>query len=148
METNTPAGPATLKPLPWFQEIELVRRAHRRAVDQADKRARRIGFIEGLHDRDADELAVSFAGEPRVDDPEYGRIEGRDAFQEYVASKRDWLGAQNGSETTSVTTTSERTVEETLVRLAEGGERRYAIVSDLDADGLLVAIRVYQGPTT
>jgi hypothetical protein len=125
--------------LPWFQEIEAARVALQAPAPE------RIGFFEGIEGREADELLMSFAAGPRIDDPQRGRVAGEADFRAYVDTQREWLTAQQGFETTSVTAVQDRGVEEITVRLADGGELSVAVVSDLAPDGRLAAIRVYRG---
>jgi hypothetical protein len=125
--------------LPWFQEIEAARVALQAPAPE------RIGFFEGIEGREADELLMSFAAGPRIDDAQRGRIVDEAEFRAYVDTQREWLTAQRGFETTSVTQVQDRGVEEITVRLADGGELAVAVVSDLAPDGRLAAIRVYRG---
>ena len=101
--------------MPWFPERE----AGRVIVEPERERGTRLPFFEGLRERDAGELAESFAGSPVVDDPRHGRVEGREAFADYVAAMRRWiLDATTGAvETIRVTRTPGRAVEEVSVKL-------------------------------
>ena len=123
----------------WFQEIELGR-----ALPRARGEPARLGFLEGIARRDADELLASFSAQPLIDDPRHGRIEGEQAFRAYVVAMRGWLAQQRGIEPVALTSTDERTVEEVAVGLTgEHPELPVAIATDLAADGRIDAIRVY-----
>src|SRR5215210_4822948 len=90
--------------------------------------------------------AAAFAGEPVVDDPRHGRVEGADAFAAYVADVRAWLKDETAGliEPVRVTRSGRRSVEEVSVRLTGSHpELPVAVVSDLADDGRLSAVRVY-----
>jgi hypothetical protein len=69
--------------MPWFPELEMGR--------ALAARTERLPFFAGIEERDADQLARSFADAPLVEDPRHGRVEGRDAFARYVDATRRWL---------------------------------------------------------
>src|SRR5688500_17955069 len=79
----------------------------------------RVPFLEGILDRSPEQLAASFIGEPSIDDPRHGRVEGRDAFGRYVAAMRDWLTSETTGVVQDVRVTREagRFVEEAAVGL-------------------------------
>jgi hypothetical protein len=107
-------------------------------------RERRLGYFEGIARRNPQELRLSFANGPVIDDPRHGRVQGDNAFAEYVAATTDWLDQQQGVELVRLTVTAARTVEEVSVRLpGEHPELPVAIATDLADDGRIAAIRVY-----
>lgn len=120
-----------------------------RAISDTLRRAEdlpRLPFLEGILDRSPEQLAASFIGEPLVDDPRHGRVEGRDAFGRYVAAMRDWLTSETTGvvQDVRVTRAAGRFVEEVAVGLpGDHPELPIAVVSDVADDGRLRAVRVY-----
>jgi hypothetical protein len=130
--------------MPWFPEIEAGRVIARSGELNRDRS--RIPFFDGIRSRDPEDLAGAFAGDPVVDDPRHGNVEGKDAFAGCVFAMRDWLVEQTagGTELIRITRTPARFVEEVSVKLnGDHPELPVAIVSDLAEDGRLRAIRVY-----
>jgi len=129
--------------MPWFPDT-LVGQA---LADLDERReTERQWFYDGIQARPADELARSFAGEPLVDDPRHGRVEGHDAFAEYVETTRAWLRDETAGavERVHLTATPSRAIAEVSIALrGEHPELPVAIVSDHAADGRIKAIRVY-----
>ena len=103
------------------------------------------GFLDGVRSRDPDELAGSFAGEPVVDDPRRGRVQGAEAFARYAGAMRAWLVEETaGWELLRMTRTPARYVEEVSVKLpGDHPELPVAVVGDLADDGRVRWVRVY-----
>ena len=129
--------------MPWFPELETARALGARADRVADMP--RLSFFDGIRDHDPAELASSFAGAPVVDDPRHGHVEGVPAFSQYVLAMRSWLADTAGAiEPVRLTRTPQRFVEEVSVKLnGTHPELPVAVVTDLEADGRLRALRVY-----
>jgi SnoaL-like domain len=101
-------------------------------------------FFDGISRRSADELLLSFAATPLIEDPRHGRVEGEAAFRAYVGATREWLAQQRGVDPVALTKSALRTVEEVSVKLAGAHpELPVAIATDLAADRRIAAIRVY-----
>jgi hypothetical protein len=127
--------------MPWFQEIETGR-----ALARMYKDAARLSYFQGITERSPDELLLSFADGPRIDDARYGRIETEGDFRRYVNGLRAWLSQQNGIKPVALTLTRERSVEEVSISLNdERADLPVAVVTDLADDGRLSAVRVYYG---
>jgi hypothetical protein len=93
-------------------------------------------------------LVRSFAGQPRVNDPRVGHVEGVRELRAFVSRTADWLREHDAVvENVALTRTQTRTVEEVVLHLLgeEGGrvELPVAIVTDRNPDRTLKAIRVY-----
>ena len=126
---------------PWIPDLEAARQICGRDVRAAE----RLPFHEGLQTMTADALAESFAGEPSVLDPRFGRVDGAEAFRDYVSSIQTWLDSEVESvEPVALMSAPERSVEEVLARLKGGGTLSLAMVTDFDKFGRLVTVRVYQ----
>src|SRR5689334_22899256 len=104
------------------------------------------GYFDLLLSGATDALAAAFAGEPVVDDPLAGRVEGRAALAEFVADKAAWLAARGARvEPVAATAASGREVTEVVLHLdLQDGPwgLPVAVVGELQTGGLR-AIRVY-----
>ena len=103
--------------MPWFPVIEAARAIAR--TGHQDRHDPRPPFFDGLRSRDPDELTGSFAGDPVVDGPRQGHVEGREAFVDHAMAVRAWLleSTAGSTEPIRVTETAERVVEEVSVKL-------------------------------
>jgi hypothetical protein len=107
-----------------------------------------IPYYEGIMANDPDALIRSFAGEPRVNDPRVGHVEGAKELRAFVSGTADWLRERDAVvENEALTLTTTRTVEEVVLHLLsdDGGrvELPVAVVSDRNPDRTLKTIRVY-----
>lgn len=100
-------------------------------------------FLRLLASGDAAGVAALFAGEPLVDDPDAGRVQGADRLAEFVRESAQWY-AQTGATTETIRTTAagSRGVTEQVLRW-DGTELPMAVVGDLVDDGRLSAVRIY-----
>jgi hypothetical protein len=103
-------------------------------------------FYEGVLNMGEEELLASWKGQPNLDEPRSGRVEGVDRFGRWVEETREWLlGADAAIRPVYLLVTPTRTVEEVAIDLTLEGERRelpVAIVGEHDLDGL-TAVRIY-----
>src|SRR5215472_3408820 len=75
-------------------------------------------YLDLLMAGDAAGLRALFAGEPAVDDPLGGHVEGAEAFSRFVAERQAWLRERSARrEPLRTTRNAERTVSENLVHL-------------------------------
>ena len=93
-------------------------------------------------------LVRSFAGEPRLNDPRVGHVEGARALRALASGTADWLRERDAVvENVALTRTRTRTVEEVVLHLLSEGEARVelpvAVVADRNPDRTLKTIRVY-----
>jgi len=117
--------------------------------DPPDQRSwQMVPFYKGLADLPQETLLASWAGEPRIEDARFGRVEGPAAFGAYVTTNREWLALSDAApRPLSVVATATRSVEEVVLQLEVGGERQElgaAIVAEWDDGHRLTAVRVYQ----
>jgi hypothetical protein len=107
-----------------------------------------IPYYEGIMAGQPAALVRSFAGEPVLDDPRVGYVEGGRQLRAFAIGTAGWLRERDAvAENVALTSTPTRTVEEVVLHLlADSGERvelPVAIVSDRNPDRTLKAIRVY-----
>jgi hypothetical protein len=119
-------------------------RRHRESESANDA----IPYYEGIMAGEPEALVRSFAGEPVLDDPRVGYVEGARRLRAFVNGTAGWLRERDAVvENVALTRTPTRTVEEVVLHLlADSGERvelPVAIVSDRNPDRTLKAIRVY-----
>jgi hypothetical protein len=100
-------------------------------------------FLRLLARGDAAAVTALFAGEPLIDDPEAGRLEGADRVADFVRESGQWY-AETGATTETIRTTVSRprAVTEQVLRWA-GTELPMAVVAELTGPGRLAAVRIY-----
>lgn len=111
------------------------------------ERRETIPFYDGIRELDADALLRAWDGDPDLDDPRHGRVQGADAFREWLGKTKDWLhSADAESRAVDLIVTDPRTVEEVALDLTIDGERRelpVAILAERTESGLLTQVRIY-----
>jgi hypothetical protein len=135
--------------MPWMPENFSSPIAEARSHRESESANDAIPYYEGIMANQPEALVRSFAGEPVLDDPRVGYVEGARRLRAFVNGTAEWLGERDAVvENVALTPTPTRTVEEVVLHLLseEGGERvelPVAIVSDRNPDRTLKAIRVY-----
>ena len=140
--------------MPWMPEVFTAPIAEARRAEGArsegDVRANdAIAYYEGILAGQPNALVRSFAGQPRVNDPRAGHVEGVRELRDFVSGTADWLRERDAIvENVALTLTETRTVEEVVLHLlVEEGAARVelpvAIVTDRNPERTLKAIRVY-----
>jgi hypothetical protein len=135
--------------MPWMPENFSSPIAEARSHMESESANDAIPYYEGIMANQPEALVRSFAGEPVLDDPRVGYVEGARRLRAFVNGTAEWLGERDAVvENVALTPTPTRTVEEVVLHLLseEGGERvelPVAIVSDRNPDRTLKAIRVY-----
>jgi hypothetical protein len=103
-------------------------------------------FLPSLYAGRPRDVAELFAGQPAIDDPRHGTIEGQDRLEEYVDAQASWARATRLSLAPIRTTVGAgRSVVEVLASLSIDGtptELPIAVAADHGADRL-AAVRVY-----
>jgi hypothetical protein len=93
-----------------------------------------------------DDLMEMFSGEPSIDTPLHGLVEGREGALKYFRKEREWLlDRQPGAQFFSTIETSERIVVEYLIILRrhdQSIELPVAVVADRRGEGFS-QVRVY-----
>ena len=137
--------------MPWMPEVFTTPIAEARRAKRLKNKAHAndaIPYYEGIMADEPDALIRSFAGQPVLDDPRVGQVEGASALRDFGSEMADWLRKRNAvAKHVALTRTRTRTVEEVVLRLLgdEGGrvEVPVAIVAERNPDRTLKAIRVY-----
>lgn len=132
--------------MPWVPELfsapviaRFEAKQRRRVVD--------IPYFDGLVAGEVDALVGSFVGEPRLQHPLRGLIEGEYEFREFVADTERWVRERDARvEDVHRSVLERRGFEEVVVHL--GGPRGpielpHAMVADHGPDGRIAEIRVY-----
>jgi SnoaL-like domain len=136
--------------VPWMPEVFTAPLAEaRRAQAQAARANDAIPYYEGVMADQPAALIRSFAGEPVLNDPRRGRVEGAEGLRDFVLGMADWLRKRDAVvENVALTRTPIRTVEEVVLHLlGDAGPARVelpvAIVTERNPDRTLKTIRVY-----
>jgi hypothetical protein len=134
--------------MPWMPEAFAAPIADARR-EQDDAIANdAVPYYEGIMANQPEALVRSFAGQPRVNDPRVGYVEGARELRAFVNGTADWLRERDAVvENVSLTRTQSRTVEEVVLHLrSDDGVRvelPVGIVSDRNPERTLKTIRVY-----
>lgn len=106
-----------------------------------------VTYFDGIATGEADALIDSFAGEPRVQHPLRGTIEGEYDFREFVAASARWLKEHEATiEQVRRGVVARRRFEEVVVHFGSGGDGSglpHAIAADHSPDGRIEELRVY-----
>ncbi|HEY6752634.1 MAG TPA: nuclear transport factor 2 family protein [Rubrobacteraceae bacterium] len=136
--------------MPWMPEVFTAPIAEARRAEGEARANDAIAYYEGILAGEPNALVRSFAaGQPRVNDPRVGHVEGVRELRAFVSGTAEWLRERDAVvENVALTRTQTRTVEEVVLHLLlgdEGGrvELPVAIVTDRNPDRTLKAIRVY-----
>ncbi len=135
--------------MPWMPEVFTAPIAGALRGRDAAGANDAVPYYEGIMADAPDALARSFAAQqPVLDDPRLGHVEGAGAFTAFIANQAAWLRERDAVvENVALTRTPTRTVEEAVLHmLTDGGGRvdlPVAVVSELNPDRTLKAIRVY-----
>jgi hypothetical protein len=134
--------------MPWTPEVFTAPISEARRAEGEACANDAIAYYEGILAGQPNALVRSFAGQPRVNDPRVGHVEGVRELRAFVSRTADWLRERGAVvENVALTRTQTRTVEEVVLHLLgdEGGrvELPVAIVTDRNPDRTLKAIRVY-----
>ena len=139
--------------MPWMPEMFAAplagdRRVETRREEDAARANDAIAYYEGILAEEPEALVGSFAGQPRVNDPRVGYVEGARQLRAFVSGTVDWLRERDAVvENVALTRTQTRAVEEVVLHLQgdEGVrvELPVAIVADRNPDRTLKTVRVY-----
>jgi hypothetical protein len=134
--------------MPWMPEAFAAPIADARSEQDDPSANDAVPYYEGIMANQPEALARSFAGQPRVNDPRVGYVEGARELRAFVNGTADWLRERDAVvENVALTRTQSRTVEEVVLHLlSDDGVRvelPVAIVSDRNPERTLKTIRVY-----
>src|SRR5215216_4990516 len=134
--------------MPWMPEVFTAPISEARRAEGEAPSNDAIAYYEGILAGQPDALVRSFAGQPRVNDPRVGHVEGEEELRAFISDTAEWLRERDAVvENVALTRTQTRKVEEVVLHLL-GDERGrvelpVAIVTDRNPDRTLKAIRVY-----
>jgi SnoaL-like protein len=134
--------------MPWIPEVFTAPIAAARRAQEGARANDAVAYYEGIMAEEPDALIRSFAGEPRVNDPRVGYVEGARELRAFVSGTVDWLRGRDAVvENVALTRTQSRMVEEVVLHLLDDEGARVelpvAIVTDRNPDRTLKTIRVY-----
>ncbi|HSL01384.1 MAG TPA: nuclear transport factor 2 family protein [Rubrobacteraceae bacterium] len=132
----------------WMPEVFTAPLAETLSAREPSSANDAVPYYDGILAEEPGALVRSFAGEPVLDDPRVGYVEGARRLRAFVDGTVDWLRERDAvTENVALTLTPTRTVEEVVLHLiSDQGSRvdlPVAIVSDRNPDRTLKAIRVY-----
>ena len=133
--------------MPWLPEL-FTAPALQRILDERRRDALlAVPYFDGLLSGDPDPLVESFAGEPEVHDPVFGRIKGVAAFRAFVIETSDWLQQHHATvDDVEHVILERRGFEEVVLRLeTDHGtvDLPVAVVAERQPDGRIDEVRVY-----
>jgi hypothetical protein len=103
-------------------------------------------FYSALFDGDVNDIKAMFAGEPLLNEPSKGQIQGERAFDHFIGNYRQWMRCRNPRvECIDSIAAKNRAVEEYILHLHYKGESidlPVAIIADLEGDKF-THIRIY-----
>jgi hypothetical protein len=134
--------------MPWMPEAFAAPIADARREQEVASANDAVPYYEGIMANQPEALVRSFAGQPRVNDPRVGYVEGARELRAFVNGTADWLRERDAVvENVALTRTQSRTVEEVVLHLlSDDGVRvelPVAIVSNRNPDRTLKTLRVY-----
>ena len=134
--------------MPWMPEVFFAPLADARREQDAASANDAVPYYVGILAEEPEALVRSFAGEPRVNDPRVGFVEGTRELRAFASGTADWLCERDAVvENVAQSRTQSGTVEEVVLHLlSDEGVRvelPVAIVTDRNPDRTIKTIRVY-----
>src|SRR5215216_2029634 len=134
--------------MPWMPEVFTAPIAEARRAQGNAEANDAVPYYEGIMADEPDALIRSFAGQPVLDEPRVGHVEGARGSQDFVAEMTNWLRVHDAVvENVALNRTLVRTVEEVVLHLLGHDGTRVelpvAIVTERSPERTLKAIRVY-----
>src|SRR3712207_8052052 len=104
--------------MPWMPEAFAAPIADARNQQDDASANDALPYYEGIMANQPEALVRSFAGQPRVNDPRVGYVEGARGLRAFVNGTADWLRERDAVvENVALTRTQSRTVEEVVLHL-------------------------------
>jgi hypothetical protein len=133
--------------MPWAPELFSAPVLERWREERRRERIVTVPFFDGVLAGELDALVGSFAGEPELHHPFFGRVKGTRAFAAYVAETNAWLAQRNVAvEEVALVVGAERGCEEIVLRF-DGDAGRVAvpvaIVTEHRSHGRIDEVRFY-----
>jgi len=141
--------------VPWLPELFSAPVLERVLAERRRENLVGVPYFAGLLSGENTALIGSFAGEPELHHPEFGRVKGAAAFERFVTRATTWVRERNITvENVGLVVTPLRSVEEVVLRLdRDDGTRAelpLAVAADRDEHAYLRELRIYYStwPTT
>ena len=131
--------------MPWLPELFSAPVLEHVLEERRREKLVSVPYFAGLLSGEDSALIGSFAGEPELHHPEFGRVKGVAAFERFVARANAWVKERDITvESVALTVTPLRSVEEVVLHL-DGGriELPVAVAADRDENAYLRELRVY-----
>jgi hypothetical protein len=132
--------------MPWLPEL-FSASVLERFEEKQQREVVDVPYFDGLVAGELGALVESFAGEPQLQHPVRGRIEGKRAFEAFVAETNEWFARRKVSVSEVERVVMERQgFEEVVLELDTEAGRiglPHAMVADHDSRGRLTELRIY-----
>ncbi len=134
--------------MPWLPELFSAPVLERVLEERRRENLLAVPYFEGLLSGENRALIGSFAGEPELHHPGFGRVKGEAAFERFIARANAWVRDGNITvEHVDQVVTPFRSVEEVILHVdrADGTrtELPLAVAADRDEQSYLRELRVY-----
>jgi SnoaL-like domain len=134
--------------MPWLPELFSAPVLERVLAERRRENLLAVPYFEGLLSGENTALIGSFAGEPELHHPDFGRVKGVAAFERFVTRANAWVRERNITvEHVNLIVTPRRSVEEVVLRVdRDDGTRAelpLAVAADRDEQAYLRELRVY-----
>lgn len=134
--------------MPWLPELFSAPVLERVLAERRRENIVSVPYFAGLLSGENTALIGSFAGEPELHHPDFGRVKGKAAFERFVARANAWMRDRNITvENVALVVTPLRSVEEVVLHVdRDDGTRAelpVAVAADRDEQAYLRELRVY-----
>jgi hypothetical protein len=134
--------------VPWLPELFSAPVLERVLEERRRENLVAVPYFAGLLSGENTALIGSFAGEPELHHPDFGRVKGKAAFERFVARANAWVRDRNITvENVALVVTPLRSVEEVVLHVdRDDGTRTelpVAVAADRDEQAYLRELRVY-----
>ena len=134
--------------MPWLPELFSAPVLERVLAERRRENLLAVPYFAGLLSGEDHALIGSFAGEPELHHPGFGRVKGVAAFERFVSRATTWVRERNITiENVALVVTPRRSVEEVVLHLDRDDGTRVelplAVAADRDEQAYLRELRVY-----
>jgi hypothetical protein len=134
--------------VPWLPELFSAPVLERVLAERRRENLLAVPYFAGLLSGENHALIGSFAGEPELHHPGFGRVKGVAAFERFVTRATTWVRERNITiENVALVVTPRRSIEEVVLHLDRDDGTRVelplAVAADRDEQAYLRELRVY-----
>jgi hypothetical protein len=134
--------------VPWLPELFSAPVLERVLAERRRENLLAVPYFAGLLSGENHALIGSFAGEPELHHPGFGRVKGVAAFERFVTRATTWVRERNITiENVALVVTPRRSIEEVVLHLDRDDGMRVelplAVAADRDEQAYLRELRVY-----